>query len=123
MKSILSAPRFLAFLAAFAAFAAAPVLATTHYVTADADGTGDGLSWASPVTVATAFSVAASNDEIWLKEGDYSIADGLVSAAAITVRGGFAGTESDAAERAAGLRSVLYGGTKTISLIATSGTI
>lgn len=123
MKSILSAPRSLAFLAAFAAFAAAPALATTHYVTAGADGTGDGSSWSSPATVVTAFSVAASNDEIWLKEGDYSIADGLVSSAAITVRGGFAGTESDAAERAAGLRSVLYGGTNTISLIATSGTI
>lgn len=115
--------RFPRLFAAIAALASLPVVASSATIYVSPNGTGDGSSWASPKALPAAFSVAAANDEIWLKEGDYSIADGLVSSAAITVRGGFAGTESDAAERAAGLRSVLYGGTNTISLIATSGTI
>ena len=73
-------------------------------VRATADGTGDGSSWASPISWASALAAAAADEdiyEIWL-QGDVAVS---AAPASITfngrtiVRGGFAGTESSADER------------------------
>ena len=73
-------------------------------VRATASGTGDGSSWASPMSWASALAAAAADEdiyEIWL-HGDVAVS---AAPASITfngrtiVRGGFAGTESSADER------------------------
>ena len=59
--------RTLYILMAFAllpAFAAAQ--GTRYYVALEADGTGDGLSWDKPTTLANALNTAKANDEIWV---------------------------------------------------------
>ncbi|MBR1921064.1 MAG: hypothetical protein IJ829_03540 [Kiritimatiellae bacterium] len=89
-------------------------------------GTGDGSSWASPAPIETAVASAAAGDEVWLKEGSYAIdlESRFAVAVAISLRGGFAGTESAASERVAGARSVVHSGTNSLfTLTATSGTV
>lgn len=79
-------------------------------VRATASGTGDGSSWASPMSWASALAAAAADEdiyEIWL-QGDVAVS---AAPASITfngrtiVRGGFTGTESSADERS-GVHSV-----------------
>ena len=101
-----------AMLCAFALNARADVM----YVKADATGSGDGSSWANAYTdfnAALAAAVASDGtvSEIWLK-GDFE-ASAAPSAVTISdnlcIRGGFAGTETAAGERAAGALSVFSG--------------
>lgn len=73
-------------------------------------GTGSGESWESPASVETAFTSVADNDEIWLKKGEYNLTSTLVTDKAVSVLGGFEGTETAANQRAGGdVRSVLNG--------------
>ena len=86
--------------------------ATIVYVAPE--GSGDGSSWDSPTTFEGAMSIGAGNKEIevWMKEGTYlKTADSVTYNFnhALTVRGGFAGTETSAAERAAGTYSTIDG--------------
>ena len=86
--------------------------ATIVYVAPD--GSGDGTSWNSPTTFEGAMLIGAGNKEIevWMKEGTYlKTADSVTYNfnQALTVRGGFAGTETSAAERAAGTYSTIDG--------------
>jgi hypothetical protein len=73
-------------------------------VRATASGTGDGSSWASPISWASALAAAAADEdiyEIWL-QGDVAVsaAPAVIAFSGRTiVRGGFAGTESSADER------------------------
>lgn len=69
------------------------------------DGTGSGASWEDPASVQSAFQTVAEKGggEIWLKEGFYSLTASLALSSNMTLRGGFAGTETqaDAADPAA----------------------
>ena len=73
-------------------------------VRATASGTGDGSSWASPISWASALAAAAADEdiyEIWL-QGDVAVSAAPAAIAfsgRTIVRGGFAGTESSADER------------------------
>ena len=86
------------------------------FVKADATGSGDGSSWANAYTdfntaLAAAVASGGTVSEIWLK-GDFE-ASAAPSAVTISdnlcIRGGFAGTETAAGERAAGALSVFSG--------------
>ncbi len=87
----------------------------TYRVTANAAGGGDGQSWASPISLTNALALAAadsSGSEIWLTSGTYELAEAKTYAftGSVAIRGGFAGTETSASERAEGTRSTLDGG-------------
>ena len=79
-----------AMLAAFALNARA----ATYYVTPDAAGSGDGQSWASPMTIAEAVAAATTaGDTILLKAGTYAPTANLAISKPIAVKGGLAGTD------------------------------
>ena len=65
------------------------------------DGSGDGSSWGSPAALSAALSAAQAGDELWLKAGNYAVGENLSLGAAVSLRGGFAGTEAALANRAA----------------------
>ena len=58
---------------------------------------GCGLSWSNPSPLHLAVQNAAPGDEIWVKEGTYY--GPLVVNVNLTIRGGFAGTESQLQDR------------------------
>ena len=74
-------------------------LANANVIYVAKDGTGGGASWNDPASIQSAFAAAAEGQdmEIWLKEGFYNLTSALALCSDLTVRGGFAGTESSAA--------------------------
>ena len=103
--------------------ATAPVVAQSlknvYRVTAEADGTGDGSSWSSPLTLQAALGQAKAGDEVWVKgyasptgsigtaAGNAQMpcylapADGFQLSSGVKLYGGLSGTESTSAEAAA----------------------
>lgn len=71
-------------------------IAMVYRAAPDATAGGEG-TWASPKTFAEAWSAAATNGgEVWLKKGTHALVDSPAEASlggAVTVRGGFDGTE------------------------------
>ena len=84
------------------------------------EGAGDGLSWSSPASAATAIGKAANGDEVWFEKGTYAIGSLIATDKAITLRGGFEGTESQVSERGTDTWSTLDGGTSRAILKFTS---
>ena len=76
-----------------------PAMARTIYITRDADGTGDGSSWESPMMLTNYLTVAAKKmadgDRVLLKSGNYvtQIAQQEIKNLNITFAGGYAGTD------------------------------
>ena len=64
------------------------------------DGTGSGSGWSDPASIQSAFQAVAEHGggEIWLKEGFYNLTAALTLSSNVTLRGGFAGTETSAAQ-------------------------
>lgn len=89
--------------------AMAMALAQGNVIYVTPEGTGTGSSWDDAASISAAVAAAQDGDELWLKEGNYALSDTLTSAMAISVIGGFAGTEATAQERAGTSRSVLIG--------------
>ena len=85
------------------------------YVKADATGSGDGSSWANAYTdfnaaLAAALAANGTVEEIWVAGTMHATNNVQHNVKTeLTIRGGFAGTESSADERAAGVWSVLDG--------------
>lgn len=76
------------------ALGAAMAEAATYYVTPDAAGSGDGQSWASPMTIAEAVAAATTaGDTILLKAGTYAPTANIAISKPITLKGGLAGTD------------------------------
>lgn len=69
------------------------------YVTSTATGSGDGLSWGSPMTLQQAITASTSGEEIWVAAGTYkptTTTDRTISftlKSGVAIYGGFAGTE------------------------------
>ena len=84
-----------------------PAKANTVYVAPD--GAGDGSSWGAAAGLATALGSAQAGDELWLKAGTYAPQDQLAATVALTIRGGFAGTEASADERTGTACAVIDG--------------
>lgn len=81
-------------LSAAVALGAAMAEAATYYVTPDAAGSGDGQSWASPMTMAEAVAAATTaGDTILLKAGTYAPTANIAISKPITLKGGLAGTD------------------------------
>ena len=102
-------------IAAIAAFGA---WADVYRVTSTAAGGGNGQAWTdegtgnAPMTFSEALVAAAAGGEIWLKAETYTFAEQLATFSPtdeVTIRGGFAGTESSAAARSSDARSTLDG--------------
>ena len=73
---------------------AASAFAAEYRVTPDAAGSGDGQSWASPMTIAEAVAAATTaGDTILLKAGNYAPTVNLAISKPIAVKGGLAGTD------------------------------
>lgn len=100
---------------------AARAEATVVYVAPDATG-GDGSSWDSPTTFEAAMAALGTKGsatyeaevEIWLKEGVYAKTEDsatytIPAKGSVAIRGGFAGTEANAADRADGSCSTIDG--------------
>ena len=76
------------------ALCAASAFAETYRVTDYAvDPEGDGLSWASPMSLTTAISTAVAGDTILLKVGEYNVTAQIALSKALTIKGGLAGTD------------------------------
>lgn len=83
-------------IAAAAAFVPS-LLAGSGIIYVAPGGTGDGTSWSSPTTLDKALA-ATDASEVWLKAGSYDVT-GLEIDRSVTLRGGFAGTETAADKR------------------------
>lgn len=94
-----------------AALSYAAALHGAVYVTPD--GTGDGSSWATAASLTSAVARVTQGGEIWLKVGTYLPQTQVVASVAFTLRGGFAGTESSAAERTFEAGESIIDGEKT----------
>ena len=85
------------------------------FVKADATGAGDGSSWANACTdfnvaLRAALASGGTIEEIWVAGTMHATNDVQHNVnTELTIRGGFAGTEASADERAAGVYSVLDG--------------
>lgn len=94
------------FLAFFLAGTAA-AQSKTYYVSPQAKGTGDGLSWDNATTLIQALNTAVAGDQIWVQGFDTLTGDNLYVApkegfavkSGVQLYGGFAGTESRLSQR------------------------
>ena len=88
-----------------------------------AEGTGG--SWASPVSLTNALSLAAcGGGEIWVKGGTFDVTADLAafqSDAEVVIRGGFAGNESAPSERDDKDMSWMDGGDRYDSMVVCNG--
>jgi hypothetical protein len=86
-------------------FAGAAQSQTVWKVDADAQGAGDGTTWADAFPdVQAALGVAGAGDEIWVAEGIYTPSEGdatssFVMKSGVSLYGGFEGTELSRVER------------------------
>lgn len=105
---------------------AANVQAGTIYVTADADGTGDGSSWASPLALTAALSAAQTGTTVYLKDGEYVLTAAITLNTAATLRGEsrngvrIVGDASGTTGSIGGLSSTLASGTLTVESLTFS---
>ena len=82
-------------LLSFVAFMIASLEAATYRVTPDAEGGGDGQSWATPMTINEAIAKIADNDTILCKAGEYLMTGQIAISKGITFKGGLAGEVDD----------------------------
>jgi hypothetical protein len=112
------------FLATAALLAAGAASAATKYVK---PGAGS-AAWAGKAdvyaTIAAAISAAAEGDEIWVAQGSYSISATLTWKNGVSVYGGFAGNETDKAQRSMNaLLTIIDGSGGGVRLLAASGAL
>ncbi len=74
--------------------------ATTYFVRQEAIAGGDGRSWLNAFNkIQEAIDAATSGDQIWIKTGVFNPTDTITVTDAISIYGGFAGTESTTTQR------------------------
>ena len=106
------------------AFAAVADGGPIYRVAQEAAGAADGSSWEDAMSLDNGIAAVAAGGELWLKVGTYTLAADvptLTASGEVVVRGGFAGTEADAAERPADKQSTLDGQDlyKTFTVVCT----
>lgn len=96
------------------------------YVDGDAEESGDGSSWTSPLkTINEAVVLALNGDEIWVKQGDYYL-DETISIAAgkrLNIYGGFEGWETDKDERTSQDNETIINGNNSIQCLENQGEV
>ncbi len=87
------------------------------YVVPGGAGAKDGTSWENAyASVATAYNAVGANPgggEVWVKTGRYSLGGKITMLPRVTVRGGFAGTETSADEADPDAHPTFFGVTTT----------
>lgn len=99
-------------------------LATTYYVKTDGSNTADGQSWGTAFqTMKQATDTAVANDEVWVAQGVYTIAETVQINQAISFYGGFSGSESNLSERNIQGFETIIDGSNMIRCVYNRGTI
>lgn len=70
-------------------------ISKTYKVSPDATSNGDGSSWDNPITLTSAISDALEGDTLFLKSGKYTLSSQLVLSKAVSILGGYAGTDNE----------------------------
>ena len=95
-------------------------ISTRYFLKPTVASEGDGLSWATAMSVANFFATHGNIDsqcEVWIASGTVPAAALLATnTAPLVIRGGFAGTEASPDERAEGTLTVLDG-TQTVDCL------
>ncbi|MBQ3315884.1 MAG: right-handed parallel beta-helix repeat-containing protein [Kiritimatiellae bacterium] len=95
-------------------------ISTRYFLKPTVASEGDGLSWATAMSVANFFATHGNIDsqcEVWIASGTVPAAALLATnTAPLVIRGGFAGTEASLDERAEGTLTVLDG-TQTVNCL------
>ena len=74
--------------------------AAVIYVDGAIGSSGSGASWPKAVkTIQEGVDAAVANDEIWVKQGVYLLTDQIAIAKALSIYGGFRGTEQNREQR------------------------
>ena len=106
------------FAAAAVAFGCGSAFGSVYRVTADGAGSQDGGSWENAKSLASAWTVIQDGDELWLKAETHALTATLATDRQVTIRGGFAGTETSADERT-GTDCTVFDGAKKYPAAAT----
>ena len=78
----------------------APLPGVVFYVDGEIVGSGNGSSWTQAFrTLQEAVDAAVTYDEVWIKEGTYSLASTVVLDKGVRLYGGFDGSEMDRSQR------------------------
>jgi len=82
-------------------FLSSPAPAVVYYVDGqNGQDPNDGLSWdTAKATIQAAVDAASTDDEIWVKAGNYAISSQIQVDEAIGIYGGFAGDEIERSQR------------------------
>ncbi|MFV0306044.1 MAG: T9SS type A sorting domain-containing protein [Moheibacter sp.] len=96
------------------------------HVTPDGSNTADGLSWANSISIERAFNLiyANENDEIWIKQGTYSITETLeitLFTDQVKIYGGFVGNETSLTQRDWENNLTVLDGNTTTQILSTYG--
>lgn len=105
---------------------AIPLQAAVYYV--DTTGSGAGTDWGDAVDLQGAIASAGNGDQIWVKQGTYTLAAGAtnsfeLSTDGVEIYGGFAGTETNLSDRPVGATSTLNGGNNHYHVVKTTAAI
>ena len=92
-----------------------------YFAKPEVDEEGDGLSWATAMSVTNLFAMLGTTDEpceIWIAAGTVPASSlSITNNAALTIHGGFAGTEMTLDERQPGAQTVFDGETAATTLL------
>jgi hypothetical protein len=112
--------------AAFILSTSTSALTATWFVRSNTAVSGNGTSWAeSFISLSEAVSAATTGDDIWMQAGTYTPASTIYVDKAVSVLGGFIGSETEASQRnfAANETVIDGGGAIRIMSISASATI
>ncbi len=102
--------------AAWSAGAAAVAQGAAIFVKADASGANNGTSWVNAFRqVQPALNAAASGDEVWVAAGTY--VENLTLKLGVALYGGFAGNETDLAQRNCAANPAILDGNQAGSVV------
>ena len=106
-------------LAVLAALTGATAQAATIYVTTTGNDANDGLTWATAkLTVQAGLDAAAAGDQVWVKAGTY--VQCITLKAGAVLYGGFAGSETELAQRNWTANVAILDGNKAGSVVTVS---
>ena len=85
---------------AFSLFSPLPASGAVWYVSADGGISGDGTTWSTAfISIQQAVSSAREGDEIWVRHGTYPLSSTITVTKAVSLYGGFAGSETQRDQR------------------------
>jgi len=124
MQLSMNKPCVVAFAAAVCAMIAASAPGETYFVKPGGNNEFAGTSWGAAFrAIGRAVAAAKAGDEIWVAEGTYLEGAEITIPADVFLRGGFAGTEANAADRPVPPRSTVMDGNVAHACLANYGQV